>query len=111
MKKVKAPKFSLEWNSRVKYNIFKTRIVKVPEEKYRLDGCYKKWFGLVDVWITLRGDDYDKALYFRQLTKIQKLQKTYIKYYEDKLVTAKENDTIVEVDVVKTVDTHPEHFV
>ena len=111
MKKVKEPKYSIEWEDRAEYNIYKTRIVKVPKEKYRLDGCYKKWFGLVEVWVALRGDDYDKALTFRQLKEVQKLQKTYIKYYEDKLAAAKEHDTIVEVDVVKTVDTHPEHFV
>jgi len=109
--KIKVPEFFIDWKDRKKYNIYKTRIVKTTEGKYRTDGCYKIWFGFRDVWVILTESGYNSMKEFYKLKEAQNVQKEWIDYYEKIAVAAKAANTIIEEDVVKTIDSHPEHFV
>jgi len=109
--KVKEPETYIIWPDRALYKIYKTRIVKTDIGRYRVDGCFKKWFGFKDFWVILCDSNYEKTKEFQKLEKAQQIQKEYISYYENILASESETNVVIEEDVVKTIKTHPQHFI
>lgn len=96
----------LKWKNRDDFKLTKVRVVRTVKDVFIVEGQIKKLF-FFNAWVRLSSVNSYDSDYWSGEKDALKVAETWIRHYEQ---APKKDEVIVTLDV-KTIETHPEHYI